>query len=130
MFKLLEAHLTSLAWIAMSLSGNEMQRFHMCVRKSDMTVPMVQSSSVPWLVAVMRLTGMASMVDRSAALKMSWSFFLSLTRLCCGVRKMWGMNRAIHAGKGITKLFCSSLFMVFMTASSFLAIKGLFQCFQ
>ncbi len=102
----------------------------MWVRISVMTVPKVQSSSVPWLVEVMRLTGMASMMGHSAALKMSWSFFLSLTRLCCRVRKMCGVNRAIHAGSGMTKLLRSSLFMVFMTTSSFFAIKGLFSCSQ
>ncbi len=74
--------LTSLAWIAMSWSGNEMRRFQMWVRKLVITVPNVQSSSVPCLVEVMRLTGMESMVDRLAALKMSWSFFPSFTRLC------------------------------------------------
>ncbi len=116
--------------MAMSLSGKDMCRFQMCVRKLVMTVPKVQSSSVPWLVEVMRLTGMVSMVSHLVALKMSPSFLPSLTRLCCGVRKMCGINRAIHVGSGMTKLLCSSLFIVFVTASSFFAMEGLFPCSQ
>ncbi len=95
-----------------------------------MTVPKVQSSSVSWLVEVVRLTGMVSMVGHLAALKLSQSFSPSLTRLYCEVRKICGVNHAIHAGSGMTKLLCSSLFMVFMTASSFLSIEGLLSCFQ
>ncbi len=53
--------------MAMSRSGNVMGKFQMYVRKSVITVPKVQSSSVPCLVEVMRLTGIVSMVGRSAA---------------------------------------------------------------
>ncbi len=86
----------------------DMQRFQMWVRKSVMTVPKVQSSSVPWFVEVMRLTGMASMVGCLAALNMSWSFFPSLTRLYCGVRKMCSVNHTIHVGNGdCIKFLCN-----------------------
>ncbi len=43
---------------------------------------------------------------------------------------MCGVNSAIHTGNGMTKLLHSSLFMVFMTALSFFAIKGLLPCSQ
>ncbi len=74
--------LTLFAWIVMSCSGNEMCRFQMWVRKLVMTVLKVWSSSVPCLVEGMRLMGMASLVGSLVTLKMSWSFFSSLTRLC------------------------------------------------
>ncbi len=66
------------------------------------------------------------MVGCLVALKMSWTFFPSLTMLWCSVRNMWGTNCYIQAGTGMTKLFRSSLFTVFKTLSMFLLIEGLF----
>ncbi len=96
--------LTSFAWIAMSRLGKVILRFHRWVRKLVMTVLNVQFSSVPSLVEVMRLMGMASMLGRSAALKMSQTFQPSLTELRCGVRNICGVNRAIHARSGDNKI--------------------------
>ncbi len=95
-----------------------------------MTMPKVQSSLVLFLVEVMRLMGMVPIMGLSVELKMSLSFFPSFTRLCCGMRKMCGINHKIHAGMGVTKLFCSFLFMVFMILLRFFAIKGLFSTVQ
>ncbi len=95
-----------------------------------MIVLKVQLSSILFLVEVMRLTGMAFMVGHLVALKMNLSFFASLTRLCCSVRKMWGVNLAIHKGKEIIKLSCSSLFMDFINMSSLFLIDGLLPASQ
>ncbi len=114
----------------MSQSGKVILRFHRWVRKLVITEPKVQSSSILSMVDVMRLMGIGSLMDPLAALKMSLFFRLSLTRLCCGIRNMCGMNWAIQDGSGTTKLLCSSLFMVFITTSSFFVIDGLLPCCQ
>ncbi len=95
-----------------------------------MTMPNVQSSLVPCLVDIMRLIGMESIVSCSVALKMSWPFFPSLTRLCYRVRNMCRMNHTIQADMGTTKLLHSSLFMTFMTLLRCLSIDGLFHAVQ
>ncbi len=116
--------------MATSLLGKVILRFYGWVRKLVMTVQKVQLHSVLSLVGNMRLIGMASLVGHSATLKMSRSFQYSLTRLCYGVRKMCGVKRAIQDGSWMTKLLHSSLFMAFMTASSFYVMDGLFLCCQ
>ncbi len=70
------------------------------------------SSLVPSLMDIIMLVGIESSLGCFAALKMSLSFFPSLTKLCCGARKMFGMNCKSQDGRGMTELLHSSLFMV------------------
>ncbi len=58
------------------------------------------------------------------------SFFLSLMRLCCGMRKKCRKNYVLQYGNKITKSLHFSLFVVFMTLSNFLSVEGLCKQFS
>ncbi len=101
--------LTLLAYMEMSWSRKVNRRIQMCMRKLTMTIPNMQSSSMLSFVDVMRLTRIESMVDCLEALKMSLSFFPSLTRSCCNMKKMCRMNLDSQAVSGMTKLLNSCI---------------------
>ncbi len=95
-----------------------------------MTIPNAQSNLVQCFMDFMRLIRIESMEGCLAELKMNLSIFPSFLRLCCGIRKIYETNCGSQAGSGMTKLLCSSLFMVFMMLAICLLIEGLLSAIQ
>ena len=95
-----------------------------------MMLPKWHGSLLQCGVEVMRLMGTKSQVYWREVSKIHRSLQPGCSKMCCGMMKRLGMNRASQWGSGMMKLFLSSLFMVSMTCGSLAMMEGWFRSHQ
>ena len=101
-------------------NGYDIRTFQILCRIFSNVSPKMQSNSTPGsLVDVIMFTGRDVGVKRREPSNTWRSFLPGFSSMCCGVVNIFGKYRAIQFGKGITKQFRSSLFIVTCTWSRF-----------